>query len=473
MPNLVNVPGIENVDDEFKEKVVEIAERIKINPNFLMAIMSFESGGTFSPSIKSIAGSGATGLIQFMPNTAKSLGTTTAKLAKMSAVEQLDFVEEYFKPFKGKLKTIEDAYMAVLLPKGIGKGKDFVLFKKGTVSYTQNSGLDLNGDGKITVGEAAQKVAERLGTADVANIVELKRGDKGDAVENLQDELIDLGYMTTEQKKTGVGIFGPKTEGFLKAFQKDVLLKDNGIYDLPTQAAIRQINEGIKKGVTGGIVQAVQEKLVASKLLTKAQMSTGVGIFGPQTQTALIQFQIKNSLEPNGILTDETFRLLFNTAVSAMSLKPNGTNKDIDFVLPISGKGFKTYNREPGGADQFGLITTINALISISIEWNLLHPEVNLQFGDISRRWGGTFKGHASHRNGNDADMRPIRKDNSLAAVTIDDDEYDAGRTTEFVKLIRQRIPGVAIFFNDPKLVKKGWTKKVKGHHNHLHLRFP
>ena len=57
--------------------------------------------------------------------------------------------------------------------------------------------------------------------------------------------------MTIAQKKTGVGIFGPKTEKFLKAFQRDVLLKDNGIYDLPTQAAIRQINEGLKKGVDG------------------------------------------------------------------------------------------------------------------------------------------------------------------------------------------------------------------------------
>ena len=33
-------------------------------------------------AVKNAAGSGATGLIQFMPRTAQGLGTTTAKLAK-------------------------------------------------------------------------------------------------------------------------------------------------------------------------------------------------------------------------------------------------------------------------------------------------------------------------------------------------------------------------------------------------------
>ena len=64
--------------------------------------------------------------------------------------------------------------------KVLAKAKDFVLFKKHSKQYKQNKGLDLNGDGKITVGEAAHKVTERLGTADIENIVELKRGDKGE-----------------------------------------------------------------------------------------------------------------------------------------------------------------------------------------------------------------------------------------------------------------------------------------------------
>jgi Transglycosylase SLT domain len=162
MANLVNVPGIENVSDPFKEKVEKIAADLETDPNFLMAIMSFESGHTFSPKKKNPV-SGATGLIQFMPKTASGLGTSIQKLEKMSAEEQLDVVAQYFQPFRGKLMTLEDAYMAVLFPKAIGKGTGFVLFKKPGIQFKQNRGLDINGDGSITVGEATQKCARVSG----------------------------------------------------------------------------------------------------------------------------------------------------------------------------------------------------------------------------------------------------------------------------------------------------------------------
>jgi hypothetical protein len=59
-----------------------------------MAAMAFETGGSFSPAVPNKAGSGAVGLIQFMPSTAKGLGTSTEALKKMSAVQQLDFVKK-------------------------------------------------------------------------------------------------------------------------------------------------------------------------------------------------------------------------------------------------------------------------------------------------------------------------------------------------------------------------------------------
>jgi hypothetical protein len=91
-----------------------------------MAVMSFESGSAFSPSVLNKAASGAVGLIQFMPATAGGLGTGTEALANLSAEAQLDFVEMHYRPWKGRLTTIEDAYMAVLLPKAVEKGTDFV-----------------------------------------------------------------------------------------------------------------------------------------------------------------------------------------------------------------------------------------------------------------------------------------------------------------------------------------------------------
>ncbi len=98
------------------------------------------------------------GLIQFLETTATGLGTTTSKLANMSEVEQLEYVEKYFMPYSGKIETIEDIYMAIIYPKAIGKSNDYVLFSSSSSSYITNKGLDKNMDGSITKEEAAAKV---------------------------------------------------------------------------------------------------------------------------------------------------------------------------------------------------------------------------------------------------------------------------------------------------------------------------
>jgi len=116
----------------------------------------------FLPGARNMAGSSGTGLIQFMAATAKGMGTTTAALATMSALEQLDWVEKYFQPYKGRMKTLEDLYMAILWPVAVGKEPDYVLFRSGTLAYTQNKGLDVNKNGLITKQEAAAKVRETL-----------------------------------------------------------------------------------------------------------------------------------------------------------------------------------------------------------------------------------------------------------------------------------------------------------------------
>ena len=78
----------------------------------------------------------------------------------MSAERQLDFVEKYLQPYKGRMNTVEDAYMAVFYPAAIGRSNSSTLFSRGTTAYSQNSGLDLNRDGSITKGEAATRVRQ-------------------------------------------------------------------------------------------------------------------------------------------------------------------------------------------------------------------------------------------------------------------------------------------------------------------------
>lgn len=149
------------VSPVFKDRLFWLCEELDINPDYLMACMAFESAETFRADIKNAAGSGATGLIQFMPSTALGLGTTVAKLAEMTPEDQLNFVYKYFRPYRGRLRTLEDTYMAILLPSMVGRPLETTLFSGG-VAYRQNSGLDVNRDGKVTKAEASAKVREKL-----------------------------------------------------------------------------------------------------------------------------------------------------------------------------------------------------------------------------------------------------------------------------------------------------------------------
>lgn len=158
---LITLAWGQKVSQEFRDRLYWIALELDINADYLMSLIAFESGETFSASVKNAAGSGATGLIQFMPSTARGLGTTTDKLAAMTPEDQLNYVYKYLKPYKGRIQTLSDLYMAVLWPAGVGRPADYVLFSGG-VAYRQNAGLDLNKDGKITKAEAAARVEEKL-----------------------------------------------------------------------------------------------------------------------------------------------------------------------------------------------------------------------------------------------------------------------------------------------------------------------
>lgn len=146
------------VSGAFKDKVIQVCVHLDTSPDYLMSCIAFETGGTFSPSIKNAAGSGAIGLIQFMPKTAKALGTTSEKLEKMSAIEQLDYVKKYLNSYRSRLKKLEDVYMAILYPAAIGKPLTRTLFEDGNKTYTQNKGFDANKDKKISLKEISSKV---------------------------------------------------------------------------------------------------------------------------------------------------------------------------------------------------------------------------------------------------------------------------------------------------------------------------
>lgn len=170
------------VSRTFRERVRWMANDLGgFTADDLMDCMAWESGATFRADIRNMAGSGATGLIQFMPATAihyfhsaeaikamseaEKLAKGRAacdKLAAMTPEDQLNYVYRYFRPFKGRLNGLGDLYMAILWPRAVGKPDTFVLWDKASrpTTYRQNAGLDVDKDGEITRGEALAKVQE-------------------------------------------------------------------------------------------------------------------------------------------------------------------------------------------------------------------------------------------------------------------------------------------------------------------------
>jgi len=237
--SLMPVPGIENTSQAFRQKVIEIAQRLGADPNFLMAIMSFESNG-FNPQARN-PHSGATGLIQFMPKTATNLGTTTDALARMTAEQQLDYVAKYFAPYKGRLKTLDDAYMAVLWPPAIGQGSNYVLFSSPSTAYQQNQPLDVNKDGKVTVAEATSFVRKKLGSTAPAPISS-PTSPLGGPVNRSSPEYIRW-VQQALNKLMGVqlavdGISGPMTRSAVRSFQQKHGLLVDGIVGPQTEGAL-------------------------------------------------------------------------------------------------------------------------------------------------------------------------------------------------------------------------------------------
>jgi peptidoglycan hydrolase-like protein with peptidoglycan-binding domain len=145
---IANVRGINKLSPAELKALVDAANWIGINPDWLASAISFESG--FSPSIENAAGSGAVGLIQFMPSTAVGLGTSTAALKQMTFTQQLEYVKKYFEPHRGQLHSLEDTYLAIFYPAFIGKPLNAVLGSTGSAIYDQNSGFDRAGKGYVT-----------------------------------------------------------------------------------------------------------------------------------------------------------------------------------------------------------------------------------------------------------------------------------------------------------------------------------
>ena len=163
---------------EFCQKVIDISKEIKCNADDLMALMFSES--SFNPSSlgeveytdkktgeKKIQKNA--GLIQFGSGSRKDLGFAgntdeerIATIQNMSAMEQLDYVKEFFKNAKKiagipKDATVSTGTLAALAFTPAHANQE-VQAVEGDQAYTNNKNLDKNNDKKITKTELAERL---------------------------------------------------------------------------------------------------------------------------------------------------------------------------------------------------------------------------------------------------------------------------------------------------------------------------
>src|SRR5215813_4252212 len=145
-------------------------------------------------------------------------------------------------------------------------------------------------------------------------------------------------------------------------------------------------------------------------------------------------------------------------------------DNSVNVLLPESGPGFVTSNR---GNDEFqwGQQTTIDAALRTANAWDVLHPNHAFSIGQISKKGGGHFPPHHSHKHGLDIDVRPLRKDGKNLPVDMSESQYDRALTTELIDLWWTNAPVQLVYFNDQTVINAGLSIHCAGHNDHFHVR--
>jgi hypothetical protein len=139
---------------------------------------------------------------------------------------------------------------------------------------------------------------------------------------------------------------------------------------------------------------------------------------------------------------------------------------ETQLVLPAPG----LYAMSPP-ARQFAIAQTVEALLAVGRLWHSRHPDRPVGIGDISKRGGGQFPPHQSHKRGTDIDIRLLRKDGVQEGTDFTSPNYSRPLTQELIDVFHAGgVLGLTkLFFNDPEAEGASFAS---GHHNHLHVGF-
>lgn len=155
--------------------------------------------------------------------------------------------------------------------------------------------------------------------------VNLSPGATGQNVQQLQNWLVQMGYMTPAQVSTGSGTYGPQTTAAVAQLQKDLGLNPttgSGSFGPQTQAALAQKYNSLYQGVQNS--QVPQNSAEASAALASATQTSSDPIFG----------SLVSSMQPILDSLNQVISNINNPALTGVSLQQEYNDLSSQYNLP-------------------------------------------------------------------------------------------------------------------------------------------
>ena len=235
------------------------------------------------------------------------------------------------------------------------------MFSTGTqaavIAFQSANGLSADGiAGRATQDKlySTSAVAKSISaTTTAADYSLLKNGSYGTDVRKLQVRLTELGYYNGGAD----GVYGTATEEAVKAFQRNNGLSADGqagsatqtrLYSASAKSASKPVTtpdpnqtRTLIVGMEGNDVYAAQARLIELGYLN----GVADGVFGTETQAAVVAFQNRNNLTADGRIGPATLKKLNGSAKAAAGASATATPSSTDsLVLTVGSSGEYVYN---------------------------------------------------------------------------------------------------------------------------------
>jgi cell wall-associated NlpC family hydrolase len=238
----------------------------------------------------------------------------------------------------------------------------------------------------------------------------LKKGDENARVQELQERLIDLGYLDVDETTQ---LYGPATKYAVQLFQRQHDLKQDGVAGPDTLALI--YSDDAKKytlleGTRGEDVDSLQRQLVDLGYMRKT-----TGYYGDETVAAVKAFQERNGLKADGKTGEHTLDVIYSPDAKASASKAlaekrrANVKKMIEVAEDQLGKPYILGRQGPKAFDCSGLVYyclkqagssrgRYNAAgYSKVTDWKKIESMDDLEKGDLLFFWHSSAKTRVGH----------------------------------------------------------------------------